>query len=107
MWNKETNILSPNYVVVEKKHHHHHFYINGDDSEKVNDVANAVVILLNENKKNPILKKNIIMDEVVLLENGVKIGVAGQVKQIKVDDNSTSRTNEDRVLFLQEFIRKF
>jgi len=107
MWNKETNILSPNYVVVEKKHHHHHFYINGDDSEKVNDVANAVVILLNENKKNPILKKNIIMNEVVLLENGVKIGVAGQVKQIKVDDNSISRTNEDRVLFLQEFIRKF
>jgi hypothetical protein len=107
MWNKETNILSPNYVVVEKKHHHHHFYINGDDSEKVNDVANAVVILLNENKKNPILKKNIIMDEVVLLENGVKIGVAGQVKQIKVDDNSISRTNDDRVLFLQEFIRKF
>jgi len=107
MWNKETNILSPNYVVVEKKHHHHHFYIHGDDSEKVNDVANAVVILLNENKKNPILKKNIIMNEVVLLENGVKIGVAGQVKQIKVDDNSISRTNEDRVLFLQEFIRKF
>lgn len=107
MWNKSKNVLSPNYITVEENGNDLHFYITGTKSDVVDDVADAIVEIMNIGKKSPLLKKNIVLDEVVLLENSVRVGVAGVVKKIKKDESNGEFTNSDRNEFLREFLKKF
>lgn len=106
MWNKSKNILSPNYITVEETGNDLHFYVTGENYEDIDRVADAVEFLMNTGKKSPFLKKNIVLDEVVLLENHVRIGVAGTVKKIKKDEENGEYTNQDRTEFLREFLKK-
>ncbi len=104
MWTKTKNILTPTYMTVSNDGDLH-FYITGVKLELVEEVANAVEEVLNVGKKSPALKKNIVMDEVVLLQNGVRVGVAGQVKKIKKEGDSEF-VNSDRIDLLHEFLKK-
>jgi len=106
MWTKSKNLLSPNYIIVEDKSYDLHFYVVGNNLTDVDDVSNAVEDLMNHGTKSKFLKKNIIMDEVVLLTNGVKIGVAGQIKKIKKESITEEYSNNDRIEFLKEFLKK-
>lgn len=106
MWVKSKNILTPNYITVENKSFDLHFYVTGNSVSDVENVSSAIEDLMNEGKKSSCLKKNIVMNEVVLLENLVKVGVAGQVKKIKKEIGVDELINNDRIEFLQEFIAK-
>jgi hypothetical protein len=107
MWEKRKNILSPNYITVEDKSSDLHFYVTGTNLSDVDAVSSAVENLVNHGTKSPLLKKNIIMGEVVLLQNGVKVGIAGQVRKIKKEAGVEEYLNNDRIDFLKDFIRKF
>lgn len=106
MWKKSKNILCPTYVTVEEENNDLHFYITGAVEEDIDKVADAVEFLMNVGKKSPFLKVNIVLDEVVLLENRIRVGVAGTVKKIKKDENNGEFTNSDRTDFLKEFLKK-
>lgn len=106
MWKKTKNILTPTYVTVSEEHNDLHFYITGVDEKLVDSVSDAVEEILNVGKKSAHLKRNIVMDEVVLLQNGVRVGVAGQVKKIKKESEFDEFVNNDRVELLREFLNK-
>jgi hypothetical protein len=107
MWVKTKNILSPSYITVADKGTDLHFYVTGNNLLDVDNVSNAVEDFMNHGTKSPLLKRSIVMDEVVLLENGVKVGVVGQVRKVKKDVGSEEYTNNDRIDFLREFVKKF
>lgn len=110
MWNLEKNVLSPNYIVIKNDTTDLHFYVTGLDTTEVENVANAVQELMNVGKKSKLLKKNILLDEIVILQNGIKIGAAGTIKKTKVEeqtDNNNSMINYDRIEFLKELVKKF
>lgn len=108
MWTKTKNPLSPNYITVENKSSDLHIYVTGTNVSDVNNVSEAIEDLLNHNTKSRLLKVNINMEELVLLRNGVRVGVAGQVKQIKRNLTTGDIThNEDRCVFLREIVNKF
>lgn len=107
MWEKRKNVLSPNYITVEDRGTDLHFYVIGINLSDVDDVSNAVENFMNHGTKSPLLKKNIIMGEVVLLENGVKVGVAGQIRKVKKEAGTEEYLNNDRIDFLREFVKKF
>jgi len=107
MWTKVINTFTPNYLTIQddvKKDLH--FYITGNDSIIVNEVANALEELLNYNKKSKFLQKDILLDELVILKNGIKIGVSGTIKKIK-RNNIDEYLNEERSNLLKETIKRF
>jgi hypothetical protein len=106
MWKKTKNILTPTYVTVGNEKNDLHFYITGIDERSVEVVSNAVEEVMNIGKKSPDIKKNIVLDEVVILQNGVRVGVAGQVKKIKKESSNDEYVNNDRLELLREFLNK-
>lgn len=106
MWKKTKNILTPTYITITNEANDMHFYVTGIDESVVDVVGGAVEEVMNFGKKSPHIKKNIVMDEVVLLQNGARVGVAGQVKKIKKESATDEFVNNDRLDLLREFLNK-
>jgi len=111
MWVKSKNLLSPNYTTVQEEKAPSttvdlHFYITGADVDTVDNVADAVEDLMNHGTKSKYLKKNIILDEILLLENGIRIGVAGKVNNIRLNEERPEYDNSNRGELLKRLTSK-
>lgn len=109
-WIREQNLTATNYQVVKSPSSNLHFYVvgNGDRLVEIDATANALENFLNFDKKSPLLTKDILIDEIVMLKGGVTIGVAGAVTNIKGERSSEKwLPNPDRVEFLKNLVSKF
>lgn len=82
MWEIE-HITNESYVTITNKTIAEHFFISGDHPDNVKTVAVAVREAMNSSKKQNELKINIrLNEELLLLQNRVKVGTSGPVKKI-------------------------
>ena len=103
MWAKDYNILVPTYVVVRDAKNPLHFYLSGEDKNLIQDVADSLVEFLNFKKKSKHLRVRDRIGEYCVLENGIKVGVAGSIKKA----NNISEDNAERREFLKTTIKTF
>lgn len=103
MWEIE-HITNDSYVTITNTDSLEHFFISGNHPDNVKRVAAAVREAMNSGKTQPELKLNIrLNEELVLLQNRVKIGTTGPIKKITgyqyIDsENQDRKTLMDKLL---------
>lgn len=81
MWEIESN--SNSYITIVNPEFSEHFFVSGSHPDNVKSVAGSVAGAMNTGKKQKNLKFNIrLNDELVLLQNQVKVGATGPIKKI-------------------------
>lgn len=82
MWEIE-HITNDSYVTITNSDVAEHFFISGEHPDNVKNIAVAVREAMNSNKKQPELNINIrLNEELLLLQNRVRVGTSGPVKKI-------------------------